>query len=48
MWFVALGYGAAAASRCLQRPAVWRAIDASVALVMFAVAAQLLARPLVV
>jgi L-lysine exporter family protein LysE/ArgO len=46
MWFVSLGYGAAAASRFLQRPAVWRAIDASVALVMVLVALQLLARPL--
>ncbi|MBL8301564.1 MAG: LysE family transporter, partial [Ideonella sp.] len=46
MWFVSLGYGAAAAARFLQRPAVWRAIDASVALVMGIVAVQLLARPL--
>ncbi len=46
MWFTALGYGAAAAARWLQHPAVWRAIDALVALVMFLVAAQLLARPL--
>jgi len=46
MWFVTLGYAAAAASRWLQRPAVWRAIDASVALVMFVVAAQLLLNPL--
>ena len=46
MWFVTLGYGAAATSRWLQRPAVWRAIDASVAVVMFCVAAQLLWRPL--
>ncbi|MFG5410148.1 LysE family transporter [Piscinibacter sakaiensis] len=45
-WFTALGYGAAAASRWLQRPGVWRAIDATVALVMFIVAAQLIARPL--
>jgi L-lysine exporter family protein LysE/ArgO len=42
MWFVTLGYGAAAASRWLQRPAVWRAIDSCVALAMFGVAAQLL------
>jgi len=46
MWFATLGYAAAAASRWLQRPAVWRAIDASVALVMFVVAAQLLLNPL--
>jgi L-lysine exporter family protein LysE/ArgO len=43
MWFATLGYGAAAASRWLQRPIVWRAIDATVALVMFSVATQLLA-----
>jgi L-lysine exporter family protein LysE/ArgO len=42
MWFLTLGYGAVAASRWLRHPAAWRAIDASVALVMFAVAAQLL------
>jgi len=46
MWFTTLGYGAAAASRWLQRPAVWRGIDASVALVMLLVAAQLLMNPL--
>lgn len=43
MWFVTLGYGAAAASRWLQRPVVWQAIDATVAVVMFSVAGQLLA-----
>lgn len=48
LWFVTLGCGAAAAARWLQRPAVWRGIDAGVALVMFGVAAQLLARPLAV
>ena len=46
MWFVSLGYGAVWASRWLQRPAVWRAIDLGVAVVMFAVAAQLLLHPL--
>lgn len=46
MWFITLGHGAAAASRWLQRPAVWRGIDASVAIVMFLVAAQLLLHPL--
>ncbi len=46
MWFTTLGYGAVAASRWLQRPAVWRGIDASVALVMLLVAAQLLLNPL--
>jgi L-lysine exporter family protein LysE/ArgO len=42
MWFATLGYGAAAASRWLQRPLIWRAIDATVAVVMFTVAGQLL------
>lgn len=46
MWFAALGYGAAAAAHWLQRPQVWRAIDLSVAAVMFFVAWQLLAKPL--
>jgi L-lysine exporter family protein LysE/ArgO len=46
MWFSALGFGAAAASRRLQGPAVWRIIDGSVAVVMFAIALQLLLRPL--
>jgi L-lysine exporter family protein LysE/ArgO len=46
MWFTTLGYGAAAASRLLQRPTAWRAIDAGVAAVMFAVALQLLVHPL--
>jgi L-lysine exporter family protein LysE/ArgO len=45
LWFALLGYGAAAASRWLARPVVWRAIDASVALVMWAVAAQLVLKP---
>jgi len=42
MWFATLGYGASAASAWLRRPMVWRAIDASVAIVMFMVAAHLL------
>ncbi|MBC7954336.1 MAG: amino acid transporter [Cytophagales bacterium] len=42
MWFVMLGYGAMAASRWLRHAAAWRAIDAGVAVVMFAVATQLL------
>jgi L-lysine exporter family protein LysE/ArgO len=42
MWFLTLGYGAAAASPWLRHPAAWRAIDAGVAVVMFGVAAQLL------
>jgi L-lysine exporter family protein LysE/ArgO len=46
MWFTTLGFGASAASRWLQRPAVWRGIDASIALVMLVVALQLLMNPL--
>ncbi|WP_280153767.1 LysE family transporter [Piscinibacter sp. XHJ-5] len=46
MWFSTLGFGAAAASQLLRRPAAWRVIDASVAGVMFVVAAQLLSNPL--
>ncbi len=42
MWFSALGYGAAALSHWLARPAVWRAIDALIALVMAATALSLL------
>lgn len=42
MWFTLLGYGAAAASRWLRRPGAWRVIDASVAVVMLGVAAQLI------
>lgn len=45
-WFAVLGFGAASVSGWLRRPAVWRAIDASVAVVMWAVAAQLLLKPL--
>ena len=37
----ALGFGAAALSPWLRRPAVWRAIDAVIAVVMALVAAQL-------
>lgn len=42
LWFSALGYGAAALAPRLSRPGTWRAIDATVALVMAAVALQLL------
>ena len=41
MWFAMLGFGAAALSRWLNRPAVWRVIDATVAGVMAWVALQL-------
>jgi L-lysine exporter family protein LysE/ArgO len=41
MWFATLGFGAAALSPWLQRAAVWRAVDATVAVVMAGVALQL-------
>ena len=40
-WFAMLGFGAAWAAPWLRRPWVWRAIDASVAVLMAALAAQL-------
>jgi L-lysine exporter family protein LysE/ArgO len=46
MWFSLLGFGAAALAPWLARRGTWRAIDAVVALVMAAVAAQLLLQPL--
>jgi L-lysine exporter family protein LysE/ArgO len=48
LWFALLGYGAAAAAKWLAKPLVWRAIDASVALVMWIVAAQLMLKPITV
>ncbi len=45
-WFALLGFGAVGAARFLRQPAAWRAIDALVAVVMWAVAAQLLLTPL--
>ncbi len=42
LWFFSLGLGAAALSRALARPAVWRAIDAVTALVMTGLALRLL------
>ncbi|NED99981.1 LysE/ArgO family amino acid transporter [Phytoactinopolyspora halotolerans] len=41
-WFVALGYGARALSSLFARPASWRVLDGSIAVVMFALAAGLL------
>lgn len=41
LWFVSLGYGAAALAPWLARPATWRVVDGLVALVMFGVAAAL-------
>jgi L-lysine exporter family protein LysE/ArgO len=45
MWFSVLGFGAARAARWLQRPAAWRAIDGAIALLMVALAVQMLASP---
>lgn len=42
LWFVLLGYGAAALAPWLARPATWRVVDGCVALVMFGVAASLI------
>ena len=44
-WFALLGFGSAAAARWLRGPQAWRAIDGVVAVVMWAVAAQLLLQP---
>jgi len=41
-WFTALGFGARAASRVLGRPAVWRALDLAVGVVMIVLAAGLM------
>lgn len=43
LWFISLGFGAAALAPWLARPATWRVIDGLVALVMFLVAASLVA-----
>lgn len=45
MWFATLGYGAAALAPWLARPAVWRAIDAVIAVVMATTALLLLRQP---
>jgi len=42
MWFSLLGFGAAALAPWLASPRTWRCVDAAVALVMVAIAAQLL------
>ncbi len=46
MWFSLLGFGAAAVAAPLRRAAVWRGIDAVIALVMALLGLQLLLRPL--
>lgn len=42
MWFSLLGFGAAAVAEPLRKPAVWRGIDALIALLMFTLGAKLL------
>jgi L-lysine exporter family protein LysE/ArgO len=46
MWFSLLGFGAAAVAGPLGRPAVWRAIDGLIALLMFTLGFKLLTSPL--
>lgn len=46
MWFAALGFGASRAAPLLRRPAAWRVIDGAIALLMAALAVQLLLFPL--
>lgn len=46
MWFSLLGFGAAAVAAPLRRPAVWRSIDALIAIVMAWLGLQLILRPL--
>ncbi|MBV8122524.1 MAG: amino acid transporter [Burkholderiaceae bacterium] len=46
MWFSLLGFGAALMARPLQRPGVWRGLDAGIALLMFWIALQLWRQPL--
>jgi L-lysine exporter family protein LysE/ArgO len=46
MWFSLLGFGAAAVAGPLRRPAVWRSIDALIAIVMAVLGLQLILRPL--
>ncbi|MGF1560861.1 MAG: LysE/ArgO family amino acid transporter [Geminicoccaceae bacterium] len=43
VWFCALGYGAALLAPLFARPMAWRVLDATIALVLFAIAASLLA-----
>jgi L-lysine exporter family protein LysE/ArgO len=42
LWFFTIGYGAKAMRSTLSRPAVWRGIDAAIALIMFWLALKLL------
>lgn len=46
LWFSLLGFGAAAAAPKLRNPHTWRVIDAAVALLMTALALQLLLNPI--
>ena len=44
LWFFALGYGARLLAPLFSRPAAWRALDAAIAAVMWAIAAGLIWR----
>ena len=44
VWFFALGYGARLLAPWFARPAAWRALDASIALIMWSIAAGLIWR----
>ncbi|NIZ89522.1 LysE/ArgO family amino acid transporter [Kineococcus rubinsiae] len=46
VWFTALGYGAALLRPLFARPGAWRVLDALIAVVMFALAASLVAASL--
>ncbi|MET0518517.1 MAG: LysE/ArgO family amino acid transporter [Burkholderiaceae bacterium] len=46
MWFSLLGFGAAAVAGPMRRPAIWRGIDAGIALLMFALGFKLMIGPL--
>ena len=45
VWFFALGYGARLLAPLFARPLAWRLLDATIALVMMAIAASLIFRP---
>ncbi|MFG6447903.1 LysE/ArgO family amino acid transporter [Roseateles sp. BYS180W] len=46
LWFCGLGYGAQRLAGPLQRPALWRGLDAGIALIMAVLGLQLLLQPL--
>jgi L-lysine exporter family protein LysE/ArgO len=46
VWFYGLGYGARLAAPLFARPRAWQILDVSIALVMWAIAARLIAEAL--